>query len=204
MKRIAKIYFIPCLLALLVGCSNDQETEAPNTSPKQPPTINEPTNPTNPSNPPSNSQPNNNNPKHTTLIQEIVSLAKVGTVKNCSFPASTTVIDEVKLYWGEPDQEDFVAGNRYFTFSSHGIVFGVNKGEQIFDVRSYSKEIQQITFDEVEKVLGKPNNVRSNSGDKIWVYNVNEKFQLKFVGSKSTIDHISVFYPAGAKNQMAG
>jgi hypothetical protein len=204
LKRIAKICFIPCLLALLVGCSNDQETQTPTTSPKHPPSINELTNPTNPSTPPFNSQPNSSNPKHTTLIQEIVTLAKVGTVKNCSFPASTTVIDEVMLYWGEPDQEDFVAGNRYFSFTSHGIVFGVNKGEQIFDVRSYSKEIQQITFDEVEKVLGKPDNVHSNSGDKIWVYNVNEKFQLKFVGSKSTIDHISVFYPAGAKNQMAG
>jgi hypothetical protein len=211
LKRTVKTFFIPCLFVLLVGCSNDQEkqstTSPPSqstTSPSSPNQTHQNNEPKNPSNNPSNSQQNMTDNKNATLIHEIVTLAKVGTVKNCSFPADTTVIDQVIAKWGKADQQDFVAGNRYFTYTSHGIVFGVNKGEQIFDVRSYSKEIQQITFDEVNGVLGKPNEVHYSNGDTIWVFNVNEKFQLKFVGSKSTIDHISVFCPADAKNQMAG
>ncbi len=213
MKRVLKICFIPCLFVLLAGCFNDQGKQSTTSPPKQStsnPSTHSPNQttqnnpPKSPSNNQSNSQQNMKENKNATLIYEIVTLAKVGTVKDCSFPADTTVIDEVIAKWGKPDQEDFVAGNRYFTYSSRGIVFGVNKGEQIFDVRSYSKEIQQITFDEVKGVLGKPDEVRYSGGDTIWVYNVNEKFQSKFVGSKSTVDHISVFYPAGAKNQMAG
>lgn len=213
LKRLGMICFIPCLFVLLAGCSNDHEKQSTTSPPKQStssPSTDSPNpappknEPTNPSNHQSNSQQNTTDHKNATLIHEIVTLAKVGTVKECSFPVDTTVIDEVIAKWGKPEQEDFVAGNRYFTYTSHGVVFGVNKGEQIFDVRSYSKEIQQITFDEVKGVLGKPDEVRYSGRDTIWVYNVNEKFQLKFVGSKSTVDHISVYYPAGAKNQMAG
>ncbi|WP_235815127.1 YjgB family protein [Neobacillus vireti] len=210
---MVKASFISCLLILLVGCTGNQESQATTSPPKQstpspspsPPNQNQQNNePKNPANNQSNPQENAVVNKNAALIHEIVSLAKVGTVKNCSFPAHTTVIDQVISKWGTADQQDFVAGNRYFTYTSHGIVFGVNKGEQIFDVRSYSKEIQQITFDEIKDVLGKPNEVHNNGADKIWVYNVNEKFQLKFVGSKTTIDHILVFCPADAKNQMAG
>ncbi|WHY89026.1 DUF4309 domain-containing protein [Neobacillus novalis] len=211
---MVKACFVPCLFMLLVGCTSNKESQSATTSPPKQdtpspspstPNQNQQNNdPKNPANKQSNPQQNTVVNKNATLIHEIVSLAKVGTVKNCSFPADTTVIDQVVSKWGKADQQDFVAGNRYFTYTSHGIVFGVNKGEQIFDVRSYSKEIQQISFDEVKAVLGKPNEVHYNGADKIWVYNVNEKYQLKFVGSKPFIDHISVFCPADAKNQMAG
>jgi hypothetical protein len=207
-----KICFIPCIFTLLISCTNQQEAQ-----PKSPPTkqtspsssssnqssqINEPEKPANNN---SNSEQNNSeDSQRSVLIHEIVELAKVGTVKNCSFPADTTVFDQVTAKWGEPDKLDFSAGNRYATYTSRGIVFGINKGEQIFDVRSYSKELQQITFTNLKDELGAPTEVHTNSGDTIWVYNVSDKFQLKFVGSKATIDHISVYCPADAKNQMAG
>lgn len=148
------------------------------------------------------SQPENS--QQVNLIQETVELAKKGTVKNSIFPLESTTFDEITAKWGEPNQLDYVAGNRYATYSNRGFVFGVNKGEQIFDIRSYAKELQQLTFDNIKNELGAPDDIRNSNGDTIWVYNVSDRYQLKFVGSKATIDHISVIYPAGAKNNMAG
>lgn len=223
MTKLLKIAIIPCLFILLIGCTNNKDQQS------APPPSNSASNDSN-----SHSTDNSNesdvpleelgdkpsdgtadNPSTTNtgqaveseqvkLIQEIVELAKKGTVKNSIFPVESTMIDQITAKWGEPDQLDYVAGNRYATYSSREFVFGINKGEQIFDVRSYAKELQQITFDQVKKELGTPDDIRTSSGDTIWVYNVTDKYQLKFVGSNANIDHISVIYPAASRNNMAG
>lgn len=86
------------------------------------------------------------------------------------------------------------------------IVFGFNKGSQVFDVRSYHAELKLITLQEIEKALGKPSSVKENGEDKIYVYKVNNQYELKFVIPKSTgkVDHISVFSPEDSINKMAG
>lgn len=55
-------------------------------------------------------------------------------------------------------------------------------------------------------MLGKPSSVKGNGGDKIYVYKVNNQYELKFVIPKSTgnVDHISVFSPEDSINKMAG
>ncbi|WP_052353869.1 YjgB family protein [Neobacillus jeddahensis] len=224
MKNLLKIGFIPCLFALLIGCTHQEDTQSSpppskQTSPSSSSShsssqTDEPEKPSEkpsgnvsekPSSNPSTSEPSQTgDSQQASLIQETVKLAKEGSVKNCIFPVETTTFEQITAKWGEPDQLDFVAGNRYATYTSRGIVFGINKGEQIFDVRSNAKELQQLTFEQIKQELGKPDDTRTSSGDTIWVYNVTDKFQLKFVGSKATIDHISVYCPRDAKNQMAG
>ena len=39
----------------------------------------------------------------------------------------------------------------YATFTNKNIVFGFNKGSQVFDVRSYHAELKLITLQEIEK-----------------------------------------------------
>ena len=75
-----------------------------------------------------------------------------------------------------------------------------------FDVRSYHAELKSITLQEIEKALGKPNSVKGNGDDKIYVYKVNNQFELKFIIPKSTgkVNHISVFSPEDSINKMAG
>ncbi|MED2150646.1 DUF4309 domain-containing protein, partial [Bacillus thuringiensis] len=70
----------------------------------------------------------------------------------------------------------------------------------------YHAELKSITLQEIEKVLGKPSSVKGNGGDKIYVYKVNNQYELKFVIPKSTgnVDHISVFSPEDSINKMAG
>lgn len=217
-----KLVIIPFLFTLLIACTNKEQHPAPppsnsasnNSDSTSPSTGNSNDNMSEePGEKPSDGNTDNQSTKppsqsadsqQVQLIKETVELAKKGTVKNSIFPIESTTFDQITTKWGEPDQLDYVAGNRYATFSSRGFVFGINKGEQIFDVRSYAKELQQLTFDNIKKELGTPDDVRTSSGDTIWVYHLTNKYQLKFVGSKATIDHISVIYPAGAKNNMAG
>ncbi|PHG65531.1 DUF4309 domain-containing protein, partial [Bacillus wiedmannii] len=53
---------------------------------------------------------------------------------------------------------------------------------------------------------GKPASVKVNGEDKIYVYKVNNQFELKFIIPKSTgnVNHISVFSPEDSINKMAG
>lgn len=94
----------------------------------------------------------------------------------------------------------------YATFTNKNVVFGFNKGSQVFDVRSYHAELKLITLQEIEKALGKPSSVKENGEDKIYVYKVNNQYELKFVIPKWTgkVDHISVFSPEDSINKMAG
>ncbi|WP_430153905.1 DUF4309 domain-containing protein [Paenibacillus algorifonticola] len=61
-----------------------------------------------------------------------------------------------------------------------------------------------MTSFDIEKSLG--NETATNGDDQIYMYEVNEQYQLKFIIPKSTgkVDHISVFCPLDAKNNMAG
>lgn len=48
--------------------------------------------------------------------------------------------------------------------------------------------------------------IKVNGNDKIYIYKVNDQFELKFVIPSSTgkVDHISVFSPEDSINNMAG
>ncbi|MNN94259.1 hypothetical protein D3C81_2128520 [compost metagenome] len=82
----------------------------------------------------------------------------------------------------------------------------MNKGSQIFDVRSSASDLQQLTLQEIEQTLGKPDNTTTNGGDKIYIYQAGEQYQLKFIIPESTgkVDHISVFSEQDSINNMAG
>ena len=107
---------------------------------------------------------------------------------------------------GKANKTEYAGNGMYATFTNKNIVFGFNKGSQVFDVRSYHAELKLITLQEIEKALGKPSSVKENGEDKIYVYKVNNQYELKFVIPKSTgkVDRISVFSPEDSINKMAG
>lgn len=82
------------------------------------------------------------------LINTIVSLAKQGKVINSVFAAKVTVIEDVEKAWGKPDKMDYVAQAKgtYATYEKQGVVFGFNKGLQIFEVRSYDSGLKTVTL----------------------------------------------------------
>jgi hypothetical protein len=77
---------------------------------------------------------------------------------NCEFPVKTTVIEDVKKKWGEPDKTDWIpaAKGTYVTYPKHNVDFGFNKGSQIFEVRSFDSRLAKIQLSMVKKVFGTP------------------------------------------------
>ncbi|MBJ7936920.1 YjgB family protein [Bacillus cereus] len=146
------------------------------------------------------------NQKSINHVKDLFELAKEGKVPNVPFGAHTGDIEEIEKAWGKANKTEQAGNGMYATFTNKNVVFGFNKGSQVFDVRSYHAELKSITLQEIEKALGKPSSVKGNGGDKIYVYKVNNQYELKFVIPKSTgnVDHISVFSPEDSINKMAG
>ncbi|CAH1216421.1 hypothetical protein PAECIP111892_04313 [Paenibacillus auburnensis] len=139
-------------------------------------------------------------------LKELLQLAKQGKVPGVEYAAQSGMIDEVEAAWGEPDTKEFAGKGIYSTYNDKHVVFGSNKGSQIFDVRSSAADLQQLTLKEIEQTLGKPDNTTVNGSDKIYIYQAGKQYQLKFIipDSSGTVDHISVFCEQDSINNMAG
>ncbi|OOR16325.1 MULTISPECIES: YjgB family protein [Bacillus cereus group] len=146
------------------------------------------------------------NQKSINHVKDLFEQAKEGKVPNVPYAAHTGDIEEIEKAWGKADKTEQAGNGMYATFTIKNVAFGFNKGSQVFDVRSYHSELKSITLQEIEKALGKPASVKENGNDKIYVYKVNDQFELKFVIPKSTgkVHHISVFSPEDSINKMAG
>ncbi|PKM78121.1 MAG: hypothetical protein CVU90_03615 [Firmicutes bacterium HGW-Firmicutes-15] len=190
-------------LVLFVGCaSNKQGTlEQPDPQAAKNPTES------------SNSNPVQIPDVQAALLNEIKQLAPQGKIINCEFPIETTVIETVKQKWGDPDKEEYIAAakGRYATYSIHNVAFGINKGSQIFDVRSFDNRLKELKMSKVKEVLGTPENTHHYDTEDMLVYKAGEKYQLLFIFPKATqqnpdpqLDHYNVFYPQGTVNSMAG
>ncbi len=141
------------------------------------------------------------NTDHQNYLQISYNLASQGKVIGCKLVANKNDnIENIIAEYGQPESEDVpIDGIAYENYKSHNLVFGVTgRGDWIVDIRSYDPYLHTITRSEVDKVLGKPNDVRKLKGQSIYVYHVNGyEFKLIFLLTKDdpTIDHISVYSP---------
>jgi hypothetical protein len=147
------------------------------------------------------------------LLSSIKTLAVQGKVIDCDFAAQHNTIDDVINQWGKPDSSDYVASAKgtYATYNKYGLVFGYNKGEQIFEVRSLETQLSEITLSGLKATYGKPDYDDASAQGEIVGYISSTNFKLLFVFHKATaaapdpaLDHYSVLYPAGTANLMAG
>lgn len=143
------------------------------------------------------------------LVTETMHLAKQGKVLGIPFAVKSN-LTQVNQQWGKGSGRSAAGAGIYTTYAKHNAAFGWNKGEQIFDVRSYSKTLQSITKSDITQVLGKPGAVRETSDSQIYLYPAGPDYQLLFVFSKSKsgdvsayVDHVSVFWPQGTVDSMA-
>lgn len=139
-------------------------------------------------------------------LKELLELAQKGKVPGVEYAAHTGLIDEVETDWGKPDQQESAGKGIYATYTDEHVVFGFNKGSVIFDVRSSDSALQKLTLKQIEETLGKPDDTKVNGEDKIYIYQVNEQYQLKFIIPDSTgkVGHISVYSEQDTFNNMAG
>ncbi|WP_340701093.1 YjgB family protein [Brevibacillus borstelensis] len=146
------------------------------------------------------------------LVQSIRDLAKEGRLYGVEYPVETSVFDTVEKDWGKADRLGGVNGVTYASYRTQGVVFGFNKGMQLVDIRSYDTRLQELSLSDVTSALGKPDVSADVSGQTIYTYKVNSKYELKFVFSGTAngqnaktllVDHVNIVYPKGAVNMMA-
>lgn len=226
-KKSIKWSILAISLSLIVGCSNttkslndnknndSNKTEVSNnTDVKSGGTIDK----TSSNNGATTNSENNSNKSikqdssQKILLDNIKNLAKVGKIINCDFQVKSTVIEDVEKKWGKADKTDWVpkAKGNYATYSKYGVVFGFNKGSQIFEVRSFDSSLKKISLSMVKKEFGTPEYDVKYNGEKIIGYKVGEEFKVLFVFPQLTkanndplMDHYSVLYPRGTVNNMA-
>ncbi|MGE5422603.1 MAG: YjgB family protein [Ignavibacteriales bacterium] len=161
---------------------------------------------------------NENGPSSTDrkLIMDLISASKQGKVPGCDFVAGKTNYEPVVVdQWGKPNSVDYLAPKgRYAVYSSRRITLGVNKGELLFEVRSFENQYKELTRADLTSVLGKPDSLRyykdTSVQQDILVYNVSPDYHLIFVLPQANknnpephVDHISVVSPKDAINMMA-
>ncbi|WP_042454651.1 M56 family metallopeptidase [Neobacillus dielmonensis] len=146
------------------------------------------------------------------LLSSIMQLAKQGKIINSEFPVKTTVIEDVEKKLGNPDKVDWVpnANGNYAVFSKYNVVFGFNKGEQIFEARSFDTELNELSLSMVKKEYGTPAYDVKSNGEEIIGYVVSSDYKILLVFPQPSnsqkdpvMDHYSVLYPRGTVNNMA-
>lgn len=189
--------------------SSTEQPSQPTTATSVPSATPEPSASEQPNKPNEETQQHGSDNKADQLAQQLVEirkLAREGRVPGLSYTVHTSLIDDIEEDWGEADRTDAAGKGIYATYAKHHAAFGYNKGSVIFDVRSYADDLKSLSLRDIEQTLGKADSVTENGDDKIYVYQVNERYELKFVipASKARVDHISVFSPKDAHNNMAG
>lgn len=183
--------FAALSLALIVGCTASNSTPETQTSP------------------PSSSSDTD---AEKDLLINIQALASEGKVLGCDFPVKTTVMEDITKQWGEPDKIDWVAAAKgsFATYASRALVFGFNKGMQIFEVRSSDQQLQSLSLTKIKEVFGVPAYDTTANGEEIIGYTAGQEFKIEFVlpqptssNSNPSLDHYLVLYPQGTVNMMA-
>jgi hypothetical protein len=207
------------ILLLLVGCSNSNMNNTSNTSSTESKTTaasssqTEPVSSSSSSEAASSSTAQLQDDSSRVLFQRVKSLALQGKILNCEYAAKSANIVDVQDKWGEANTSNYVSAAKgtYDTYSKHNVAFGYNKGGQIFEVRSFDKQLSQITMSMVKADYGTPDyDYKSKTEEEIG-YKITDKFKILFVfplptsdNSNPKLSHYSVFYPDGTINSMAG
>lgn len=221
-KSPVKWIVLTLAFLFLIGCSGPtnppktsnnlpvQNTNGNQAQQGQPPSSGSNTNP-DPSGQGNTPSPTQSNTQKT-LLTNIMQLAKQGKVIDCEFPAKTTPIETVIKKWGNPEKTDWIpaAKGTYTSYTKRGMAFGYNKGMQIFEVRTFDKQLSQISLSSAKQILGAPAYDVKYNGEEIIGYIAGPEFKLLLVfpepsNSKSdpVLDHYSVLYPQGTVNSMA-
>jgi peptidoglycan/xylan/chitin deacetylase (PgdA/CDA1 family) len=141
----------------------------------------------------------------TSNLDEVKEKAQKGLVVESPYNVIVSTMKQVKVEWGEPDKVDQAGSGYYATYNKKDVVLGYTAAGEIFDVRSYAKDLNEITYKMIEERLGKPTQVREANNETIYVYQLSSKIELKFIipNNGNGVDHISIFNPERAVVESA-
>ncbi|WP_078381525.1 polysaccharide deacetylase family protein [Sutcliffiella halmapala] len=194
--KIPTYLFVICLtISLILSACETGESEPVNNQPSQEETE-EPNNQ-------DENEPSNDVASVNKLLKEIIASAQKGMIKESSFNVMESTIETVKKEWGEPDQVDQAGHGYYASFPTQQVTIGYNEAGEVFDIRSYSKDLREITYELLEEELGKPTDVRGGNNERIYVFNLAQNIELKMIIplKEKGVAHLSVFHSSRALAQ---
>ncbi|MCY1714402.1 YjgB family protein [Caproiciproducens galactitolivorans] len=211
-KILASVTALALLSASFAGCSHPQSSgsQVPASSPVSAQASSSPANPAASSSVASAETSSKPVDEQTALLQDMQKAAKQGKVLDIPFSVKTNVIEDVQQKWGKEDKSEYIASAKgiYNTYSKHNAVFGFNKGDQLFEVRTLDGKWKDLTLSKVKEVLGKPDHDVKYGKDEIIGYVASKDYKILLVfpadGDNPKLDHYSVLYPQGTVNSMAG
>ncbi|MGN7402946.1 polysaccharide deacetylase family protein [Cytobacillus praedii] len=147
-------------------------------------------------------QPKENN-RAADLLNRVMEKAQIGMTIGGPFNVLDSKIDEVKGEWGSPDKEDQAGKGFYATYNDKNFALGYNAAGEIFDVRSYARELNEITSFQIEDRYGQPDQLRKTNREEIFVYEIDKEIELKFIIPKGEkgVHHLSVMNLERAKDE---
>lgn len=145
------------------------------------------------------------------LIKKIYDNAVNGKVINCDFKVENTTIDSVINSYGSANKSEFVesAKGQYYTFASKSLVFGCNKGSQVFEIRSFDKVLQALNLTDIEDYFGRPEyNIVTSFNETLIGYSISPELKIEFIlphnnDNNPILHHYCVLWPKGTVNSMA-
>ncbi|GIN72017.1 hypothetical protein J14TS2_24920 [Bacillus sp. J14TS2] len=137
------------------------------------------------------------------LIMSIFSEAKLGRVPEVPLVAGESSPQEVYKLLGDADKTDTLAEGVYQHYDDQEMTIG-SRTDRVVDIRSYASELRGIHLETIEKLKGKPDEIRYYQDEQvdqmILVYNMTKSEQLKWILPKPTeseqnpaVDHISLY-----------
>ncbi|MGG1680189.1 beta-N-acetylhexosaminidase [Neobacillus sp. NRS-1170] len=142
------------------------------------------------------------------LLLNIATKAKEGSIINADFHLKSTTINIVRKIWGNEDKREYIAAAKgtYSTYSKYHVVVAYNKGQQLFEIRSFDPSLKALTIADVKNYFGSPKtDVKTSNKEEIISYTIGTN-TLKFVfptGAQTMyLDHYSI-YNASLANNMA-
>ena len=114
-------------------------------------------------------------------------------------------VNASKIY-GTYSESNYVENAKgiYYNYSNKNFAFGCNKGDQIFEIRSYDENLKSLSISDVESYFGKVDyENKTTIGEKVIGYKISKNYKLLLVFDNNILDHYSVFYPEITSNLMA-
>ncbi|MER2061043.1 MAG: polysaccharide deacetylase family protein [Niallia sp.] len=135
---------------------------------------------------------------HSDYLADLVEAAKKGMTDTSPFNVFSHTMEEVEKQWEEPVKTDQVGNGYYAVYEEKDTVFGFTAKGDIYDIRSYKKQLNAISLSDLKKELGEPTEIRAGEGEQIIVYTLTKDIQLKFIILNETekVDHVSVYNEA--------
>ncbi|UOQ42837.1 beta-N-acetylhexosaminidase [Halobacillus salinarum] len=150
------------------------------------------------------SEPKTEKNHHKELINKIFHSSKEGKVEYVPFVIGQADKNDAASQWGKPDRSSRQNEKIYEDYNNKEATLGY-KYNLLVDIRSHSKDLHKIRYEDLKKVKGDPDEVHYYKDDThnqiILYYQVQDQYQLKWILPKPTdaesnprVDHVSLTY----------